>query len=129
MTSETLLDNALALLLTTSSQAPEYRDSALPLINMLLAEITPANNILRAARGKAPADAPLQVGSLDAALPCEPEFSAAALPFGLCARWLMDDDDLAKAAWFQNQFVQAAEDAAGTVAQPVADYYAGGAAL
>lgn len=129
MTAATLLDNALALLLTTSSQTPEYTDSALPLINMLLAEVTPANDMLRAQKGLAPSGVPLLADNMEAPLACEEELARAALPYGLCAKLLMDDDDMAKVAWFQNQFVQAAWDSAGVVAAPVADCYPGGGAV
>ncbi len=124
MTAQQLLDNALALLLTSSTQTPEYADHALPLINMLLGEIGVYNNLIRENSGKTPVTELLSVAGMEEQLPCEHALAVTALPSGLCAKLLMDDDDMAKVAYFQNQFVAACEAAAQGAAKPVADVYA-----
>ena len=126
MTALKLLDNSLALLLTSSSGTPEYTASALPVINMLLAETRQYNEILRRQKGKKPLEDIPCVFSLEDELPCEDELAMTALPNALCAKLLMDDDDLAKVAYFQNQYVSACESAARCVAEPVKDIYPAG---
>ena len=126
MTAQTLLDNALALIFTSSSQAPEYASHALPLINMLLAETERYNNMIRINKGK-DETAGLFVLNLDNELPCEEELALTALPNGLCSKLMMDDDDLAKVAYFQNQYVSACEAAAMCIAREVTDIYPSGA--
>lgn len=126
MTAAKLLDNALALLLTTSAQTPEYTDSTLPLVNMLLCETTPYNDLLREAKGLPATPGLLQIGGMEDELPCEEVFAVMALPHGLCAKLLMDDDDMAKVTWFQNRYLEALSDAAGTLAASVKDRYPGG---
>lgn len=125
MTAQKLLDNALALTLTSSLQTPEYADHALPVINMLLGEIQPYNDMIRKNKSKAELGR-MFVLSLEDELPCEDEIAVTALPNGLCAKLLMDDDDLAKVAYFQNQYVAACEAASACVIEPVKDFYAGG---
>ncbi len=128
MTGKQLLNNALALLLTSSEISTDYGNYAVPLINQLLAEIAPYNEIVRVRDGKEPADSAMRIELLSDELPCEPLIAVMALPYGLCAKLLMDDDDMAKVAWFSNQFVAAAEACAGALAEPVTDRYPKGAA-
>jgi hypothetical protein len=126
MTAHTLLDNALALILTSSSQTPEYTDHALPVINMLLAETEGYNNMIRIHKGKGEKTG-LVILSMEDELPCEQELALSALPNGLCSKLLMDDDDLAKVAYFQNQYAAACEMAAMCVSHAVTDVYTNGA--
>ena len=125
MTAHKLLDNSLALLLTSSSQTPEYTTNALPLINMLLAETRPYNDMLRQQKGKQPLKYMPNITTLEDELPYEDELMLIALPNAMCAKLLMDDDDLAKVAYFQNQYVAACEAAAGCVTGTVSDVYPG----
>ena len=122
MTAQKLLDNALALILTSSSQTQEYTDHALPLINMLLAETERHNNMIRKSKNKEEKTG-LFILSLDDELPCEDELAVTALPNGLCSKLLMDDDDMAKVAYFQNQYVAACDAAATCIFEPVVDVY------
>lgn len=126
MTAATLLGNALALLLTTSAQTPEYAESALPVINMLLGEISVYNDMARRSTGKPPLEKMMRVDGMEDELPCEEIFAVTALPNGLCAKLLIDDDDMAKVAWFQNQYIQAINDAAKAIPVAIVDCYPGG---
>ncbi len=125
MTAAKLLDNALALLTTTRAQSPEYAEFAVPLINLLLAETHGCDNSLRASKGLAEREEAGEIASLDEELPCEPELARAALPFGLCARLVMDDDDFARAAYYYNQYTVAVEETGRWVPGAVADVYGG----
>lgn len=125
MTAQQLLDNALALLLTSSAQTPEYTVHAVALINMLLGEIGPYNEMICKSKNKEPQSA-LRIESLNDVLPCEEALSITALPNGLCAKLLMDDDDMAKVAYFQNQYIAAAQAAAQCVAEHISDVYPNG---
>ncbi|MEG0751204.1 MAG: hypothetical protein RR998_06365 [Oscillospiraceae bacterium] len=128
MTGNELLDSALALLMTNRKYAPEYLEFALPLVNMLLAEIHGSNNALRASRGLAEYESPQSIIALDDALPCEDELCVPALAHGLVAKLIMDDGDMAKTAYYQNQYVNGVLDAAQYVCAPIDDFYAKGAA-
>lgn len=118
-----LLDNALALLMTTRAQSPEYADYAVPLVNLLLAETRAADDLLRARAGKPPHSSLVPLTSLEDELPCEEQLAASVLPLGLCARLAMDDDDMSKVAYYQNQYVAAIGSLPALVA-PVENVYA-----
>ena len=128
MTAHKLLDNSLALLLTSSSGTPEYTSNALPLINMLLAETRHYNDIIRQQKGKEPLEDVPRILTLSDELPCEDELALTALPNALCAKLLMDDDDMAKVVYFQNQYVAACESAVMCVADAINDVYPAGEA-
>lgn len=128
MTGFELLDGALALLLTDRALAPEYAEYAPSLINMLLAETQGINNTLRASKELAEHPSPESIASLDGELPCEDELARSALMYGLAAKLIMDDGDMSRVAYFQNQYITLAADAAKYVARPVVDFYAGGGA-
>ncbi len=123
-----LLDDALALMMTTRAQSPEYAEYAVPLINLLLAETKEADNMLRERAGLAARSTTPAISSLEEELPCDPLLAASALPLGLCARLVMDDDDMSKVAYYQNQYV-AAIGSLPALRAPVADLYGGEAAL
>ncbi|MEA4912180.1 MAG: hypothetical protein VB092_06190 [Oscillospiraceae bacterium] len=127
MTAITLLDNALALLATTRALSPEYVQYALPLINILLAETAPYDNSIRAAKGLAEAQDAPEITALSDTLPAQPELCAAALAYGLCARLLLNEDDMARMAYFNNAYISALEDAARFVPAAVTDVYGGDA--
>ncbi|MDO4566401.1 MAG: hypothetical protein Q4B42_03625 [Oscillospiraceae bacterium] len=128
MTSYGLLDAALALLLTNRGLASEYVEYAAPLINMLLAETFEINNSLRLSKGLAELEAPPCISSLEEELPCEEELLRSALPQGLVAKLIMDDGDMSRVAYFQNQYVNAALDAGKYAARPIEDVYKDGEA-
>ncbi len=125
MTAVTLLDNALALLATTRAESPEYTQFALPLINVLLAETQGYDNSIRAYKGLAEQREVQRIEALSDELPAQDELSAAALVYGLCAKLLLDEDDMARMAYFNNAYVSALADASKFVAVPVADVYGG----
>lgn len=126
MTAQKLLDNALALILTSSAITPEYSACAVPLMNQILAEMAPYDNMIRAEHGLPRQDGMFILGLGDE-LPCQDRLASAAMPYGLAAKLLIDDDELAKAAFFHNQYISACEMAAGWQAAPVKDCYAEGA--
>ncbi len=128
MTAANLLDSALAILATSRAQSPEYTDYALPLINLLLAETFECNNSIRAYKGLETLSEVYAVAELGEKLACEQELARVALPLGLCARLVMDDDDMAKAAYYHNQYVTAIEDAGRWTPGKIIDVYGGGGA-
>lgn len=125
MTGFQLLDGSLALLLTDRALAPEYTEYAPGLINMLLAETHEINNSLRASKGLAEHAAPQSITSLDDELPCEEELARSALMYGLVAKLIMDDGDMSRVSYFQNQYVSLCSDAAKYVTTAIKDVYAG----
>lgn len=125
MTAAELLDNALAVLATTRAESPDYCEYAVPLINLLLAELFEYNNALLAAKGRPEQSGIGKISALDDELPIEEELARTAMPMGLCAQFVMDDDDLAKAAYYRNRYVSAVEEAGRWITGPIVDFYAG----
>lgn len=124
-----LLDNALALLATDQAQSPEYTDYAVPLINLLLAQTFSCNNSIRAYKGLEELEEIYEIQSLQDELPCEIELVREALPLGLCARFVMDEEDMAKVAYYQNEYVSAVQDAGRWTAGRILDVYGSGGEL
>ncbi len=120
-----LLNNALAILATTKEQSPEYADFAVPLINLLLMQTFECNNSIRSAKGLQELDEVYEIESLEDELPCENELAREALPLGLCARFVMDEDDMAKVAYYQNEYVAAVQDAGRWTCTKIKDVYGG----
>lgn len=125
MTAITLFDNALALLATSRAQSPEYTQYALPLINILLAETAAFDASIRAAKGLEAREGVPSVGALADELPAQDELTAGPLAYGLCAKLLLGDEDMARAALFNNSYVAALGEAARFVCAPVTDVYGG----
>lgn len=127
MTANELLRAALALIATDSTQAGDYYSVALPLINGLLAANFARNNLLRLARGREELKDMPQLGDMGQTLPYEDELALTALPYGL-ASLLVAEDDMSRAAWLHNRYVDALSDSAAALPESIEDVYAGGGA-
>lgn len=121
-----LLENSLALLGTSSTASPEYAPFAVALINVLIAETSEVNNGIRVSKGKERLSQVGEIISLSDVLPCEEELTRSAFVYGLCSKLLLNDDDMARVAYFQNMCASEIEAAAVCVLSPVADVYGGG---
>ncbi len=125
MTGYELTDAALSLLTLSRAQAPEYTEFALGFINMLLCETNGANNTIRLERNKPELETPPVLASLDDEVISEPELFGYALPCGLCAKFILDDGDMARTAYFQNEYVNAVNSASRGVVSGTSDVYRG----
>jgi len=123
MTANQLYEAALALMIESTATAGDYNDFALPVINSLLAETFSANNALRIKAGKEElAEIPM-LNSMRDEVPYEPILLRTALPYGVCAKLVIDDDDMGKVAYYQNQYVGFVNDFVCTVPGVVVDVY------
>ncbi len=124
MTANTLFENALALITTQKTDVSDYADFALPVINLLICECFGLNNALRISAKKLPqVELPL-VNSAEDEVDFEPQLLLAVLPYGVCAKLLVEDD-AQKALYFQNLYAAAVNDSAVAVPQPIVDVYGG----
>lgn len=126
MTGSQLLNDALALLATNTELAPDYAEYALPLINLLIAEVNGVNNTLRASKGKKELEEASRISHISEPLPTEEELNRAALVYGLCSKLLLNDDDLARVAYFQNMCVSEINSSSRWISHGVVDHYGGG---
>lgn len=106
----------------TQAANPDYARHALDIINLLIYEANGINDSMRLARGEPPLSSAPTLESLDDELLLEAELVQRALLYGLCAKLLVDDD-LARAAYFQNLYTAGARGCVCASASPIADVY------
>lgn len=123
MTANQLYESALALMIESTATAGDYNDFALPVINGLLAETFSANNALRIKAGKEELKEIPTLSSLLDEVEYEPILLRTALPYGICAKLIIDDDDMGKVAYYQNQYVGFVNEYTSAVLGVVADVY------
>ena len=126
MTGQKLFETALSLMATAADEAPEYAPHAVAMINLLLAQTAGINGALRAEKGLAPLLQLPQIEALSQTLPCEEELCICALPYGLCAKMLPAEDEMQKAAYYQNLYAMALDDLKRYESTAVVDWYGGG---
>lgn len=123
MTADTLYQNALALIVTDKADSSDYTAFAPAVINLLLAETFEINNSLRVSKGLQPLESAPQISSLSEEPDAESELLRTALPYGICAKLLVDDD-ISRAVYFQNQYALAVKECDRCVGGTVSDVYA-----
>lgn len=121
MTGQQLYQHTLALMFEEDCEA--YAAELVALINILLAEVSPTNNSIRKAKGKQPLSPPPRIASLEEDLPLEEELLLAALPYGLAAKLIYDDNDMNKVGYYQGLYVSAIKEAARLIPSSVKDVY------
>ena len=126
MTGQELYETALSLLAAKADEAPEYAPHAVAMVNTLLAQTAGINNGLRRQRGLPPLSELPRIAALSQPLPCEEVLCATALPYGLCAALLPNEQDMQKAVYYHNLFVSALDDLKRCEAGGVVDVYSGG---
>lgn len=108
---------ALAKIIEAPGTDVDYDSYSPPLLDSLLVEALPYENAIRAQRGDAELTSTPEVTAIDStALDWDDRITRVALPWGLAAALLFDDENRkAESVMFRNEFVSALEDAAPAV--------------
>ena len=123
MTGREIYKGALARLFETEQTAGDYNTFALPLLNILLPELLGVNNQLRSIQGKEEMPAAPLLSSLEDDLEYEEPLCRAALPFGLAAKLLFDDNDNQKISYLNAAYVNAVNALTKVTPEQVKDVY------
>ena len=114
---------ALALLLETEESAGDYNAYALPLLNLLLPELFDINNSILQAEGIDKLKVIPQLENLDDEIPYDERLLRNALPYGLAAKLVYDDNDMGKVGYFQQLYVNAVNSFLRIQPEMVVDIY------
>ena len=108
---------ALAKIIEAPGTDVDYDSYSPPLLDSLLVEALPYENAIRAQRGDEELTSAPEITAIDStALDWDDRITRVALPWGLAAALLFDDENRkAESVMFRNEFVSALEDAAPAV--------------
>ena len=108
---------ALAKIIEAPGTDVDFDSYSPTLLDSLLVEALPYENAIRAQRGDAELTSTPEVTAIDStALDWDDRITRVALPWGLAAALLFDDENrTAESVMFRNEFVSALEDAAPAV--------------
>lgn len=108
---------ALAKIIEAPGTDVDYDSYSPPLLDSLLVEALPYENAIRAQRGDEELTSAPEITTIDStALDWDDRITRVALPWGLAAALLFDDENRkAESVMFRNEFVSALEDAAPAV--------------
>lgn len=102
MTGNELLKQALALMAETDVE--DYRELALPYINLMLAELFDANNRMLRHAGQPELSEIPTLPSLEAQLPYMERLQRLAMPYGLVSRLYFDEEDNPRLSMFNEEY-------------------------
>lgn len=105
MTVRQVYNIALALMAESASDAGDYEEQVIPLVNLMLPELWEINNSIRLAKGEERLEAFAQVSALADVIPYEDIVLAGVLPYGLAAKLALDDD-ASKASYFNGEYAE-----------------------
>ena len=105
MTGNDVLSAALALIAEDQDNAGDYRETALILLNLMMPELHELNNNMRIAGGLSEREEILSLGDMTGDIDLDERIVREILPFGLAAKLVLDDD-LTKASYFNNEFIE-----------------------
>ncbi|MBE5761006.1 MAG: hypothetical protein E7334_03295 [Clostridiales bacterium] len=122
MTGRELLESALALMAEEMQDAADYEKQAPALIRLMLTELFDLNNSVLVSKGKAPLVQAPTIADLTAQIVYEDEIVLGVMPYGLAAK-LSLDDDRAKAAYFNAEYLEKRRYYLKTVFSDIVDIY------
>lgn len=125
MTGSEVYEQAIGLMATPPDDAAVYKQFALSAINAALAESFSINNSMRLFLGKEELEGIPLLGALSEEIPYEEELVRSALPYGVCSKLYIDEDDMARVVYYHNLYIQFANACAKLVAGEVEDVYGG----
>lgn len=124
MTAKEAYESALTLLPTNTQEDNSLERYVVNWVNLTLAEMFHAENVIRATHGGEELTAAQKVESLDDDLPCDPSLFTAVI-YNLASLVCKDDDDTYWAQDYRSRFVIAQSEATPMVSGTVKDYYGG----
>ena len=112
-----IFDLAAAILFTSKGGDTDYDTYSPLLLERLLIEALPYENAIRAADGREELASAPEINAIDdTVIDWDDRITRVALPWGLAAALLFDDENRkAESVMFRNEFVSALEDAAPAV--------------
>lgn len=99
---------ALGLLAENEADATDYEAQVVPIMNIMAVELLELNRALCLYKGVEPLEvAPYysDLTNLDVEMPFDSQITAGVMPYGLAAKLALDDE-MAKAAYFNNEYVE-----------------------
>lgn len=99
---------ALGLLAENELDATDYEAQVIPIINIMAVELLELNRAICLYKGKEPLDtAPYysDLINLDVEMPYDSQITTGVMPYGLAAKLALDDE-MAKASYFNNEYVE-----------------------
>lgn len=125
MTGSDIYNAALALTGEPPTSQGDYETSVVVgLLNILLSEVFPYNQILRESRGEEQMKEAPTLSRLTDSPGYEPEMERECLPYGLAAHLMLSDDETGKAQFFNQKYEYARENLATSYSGEVRDVYA-----
>lgn len=125
MTGQQIFEGALALLMVPERDSADYRNVAVTVINTVTAECFDVNNSVREARCLEPRKEPVFISSLSEEVSAQHYLVYKAFLYGVASK-LVGDEDLQRAVYFHNLYVEGLADCTKAVARGVIDVYKGG---
>ncbi|MBQ2816770.1 MAG: hypothetical protein IJB92_01955 [Clostridia bacterium] len=122
MTGRELLESALALMAEDMQDAADYEKQAPALIRLMMTELFDLNNSVLVSKEKAPLVQAPTIADLAAQIEYEDEIVLGVMPYGLAAK-LSLDDDRAKAAYFNAEYLEKRRYYLKTVFSDIVDIY------
>lgn len=125
MTGKEVYESACALLFEKPTQDVTFYNSALSLINLLIAECLPYQNNRNRAEGKAEIIS-LRIKALDDEIALDAPIVERALPYGLASFFYQDEHDSQVSNKYRNEFVIALEESKVLEVMDISDEYSSG---
>lgn len=125
MTGNELLTYALGLMGEPSSSAADYSGYSLPAVNILLAECWQIENSIREAEGEETLTECPELANLEEEIPYNRRLIVGCLSYGLAAKLILEDNDMAKFNYFNGMYVQAQGQYQKAREESVVDLYPG----
>lgn len=123
MTVKDIFSAALSLMFEPEGNSESFAPYALPFLNLLLPELFDQENELRKAQGKELLAAIPQLKTLDDTVPYDDRLTRGALPYGLAAKLVLDDNDMGKVVYFEQHYVNSVNALAKAAPETVVDQY------
>lgn len=124
MTGSEIYNAALALTGEPPTSQGDYDTAVvLGLLNIIICEVFPYNNIRREAAGMKPLDTIPTLVAMDDSPEYETALERECMPYGLAAHLMLSDDETGKAQFFNQKYEYSREALASAVLGEVKDVY------
>ena len=125
MTGKEVYESACSILFEKPGQDMAFYNSALSLINLLIAEAIPYQNNRNRAEGKEEIDV-FRIKTLDDEIALDSPIVSLALPYGLASYFYQDETDNFLSQEYRNRFIVALEECKKCTMDDISDEYSSG---
>lgn len=123
MTGQDLIILAISLFGETKDSVSEYTSNAVSYINILLSEAFNVNNSIRKSKKLDVLSSAPVIASIADSITYENELLYQCLPYGLAAKYILEDNDYAKYNAFTQMYTQALNSCQKAEQTPIVDVY------